>query len=130
METPISTSFSRKTTDFVLYADDANIEYNDNNEILPKLQTYIEIAEPDIFFFINWIKVSIHIMNKGGNKYKGHIEKSTEPYCNIKYATKAKILGHIAGATNNINDAIDDRIQKSNTAWEILKGKLLGKKRY
>ena len=29
--------------------------------------------------------------------------------------------------TNNINNAITDRIQKSNKAWKLLKGKLLGK---
>ena len=31
------------------------------------------------------------------------------------------------GATNNINNSIEDRIQKSNKAWEMIKGELLGK---
>ena len=119
--TPHSALFSQKTSDFLFYDDDTNIEYNKIDEILPKLQTYKETAEPDKFI-INWTKVLILIFNKDKNKYKNQIGKYPEPYCNIKYETKAKVLGHIMDATNNINNAITDRIQKSNKAWKLLKG--------
>ena len=48
-QTHWSVSFSPETSDFILYDDDANIEYNDINGILPKLQTYKETAEPEYF---------------------------------------------------------------------------------
>ena len=54
---PSSNLFSRKTSDYLLYADDTNIEYNEINEILPKLQTYKEGGEPGNFI-INWGKYS------------------------------------------------------------------------
>ena len=67
--TPAPYLFSRKTSDFLLYADDTNIEYNDISEILPKLQTYKETAEPGSFI-INWGNVFILVTNKHKNKYK------------------------------------------------------------
>ena len=121
---PSSNLFSQKTSDYLLYADDTNIEYNDINEILPKLQAYKEAAEPENFI-INWEKVFILIMNKYKNKYKQHIAKFHKPFCNIKYETKAKVLGHIMDSTNNLNNAINDRIQKSNKAWGMLNGETI-----
>ena len=44
-----------KTSDFLLSADGANIEYNNIGEILPTLQTNRETAEPDNFA-IRWEK--------------------------------------------------------------------------
>ena len=61
--TPSPTLFSRETSDFLLYADDTNIEYNDISEIVPKLQTYKETAERGNFI-INWENVFILVMNK------------------------------------------------------------------
>ena len=40
---------------------------------------------------------------------------------------KAKALGNIIDATNNIDNAITDRIRKSNLAWKLLKGNWFGK---
>ena len=57
------------------------------------------------------------IFNQGRNKYKDQIVKSAEPFRSVKYETKARVLGHIADAANNIYNAIHGRIPKANIAW-------------
>ena len=59
---------ARKTSDFLLYAGDTDIEFNDIGEILPKLQTYKETDDPENFI-INWEKVFILVMDIKTNKY-------------------------------------------------------------
>ena len=122
---PHPTIFSQGDSDFLLYADDTNIQYNTANGILPKLQTYKEKDEHDKFI-IRWGKVLILMFNKDKINVKTEFGNSPEPYCNIKHETKAKVLGHIMDDTNNINNAITDRIQKCNKAWELIKGKPIG----
>ena len=50
-------------------------------------------------------------MNKHKNKYKQHIAKFPKPFCDIKFETKAKVIGHIMDSTNNINNAVDGRVR-------------------
>ena len=52
-----------ENSDFLLYDDDANIEYNDIGEILPKLQKYKETDEP-VNFIIGWKKAPLPILNR------------------------------------------------------------------
>ena len=60
-----------KTSDFLLYADDTDVEYNDISEILHKLQTYKETDEPENFI-VNWGKVFVLVTTKDKNKYVEH----------------------------------------------------------
>ena len=37
----------------------------------------------------------------------------------------SKILGHIANANNNLNEAVDERIQKANDAWNNIRNSVI-----
>ena len=76
---------------------------------------------------IRWEKVLILIINKGGNIYTKN-KLLNFPKLTVTPSTKQKpkVLGRIMDSTNNVNNAINDRLQKPNAAQEILKRKLLG----
>ena len=55
------------------------------------------------------------------------IETLNGPTKSIQCVTEAEIIGHIMTSDNNLNDAINDRINKANIEWGTLRGKILGK---
>jgi len=100
------------TTDYLLLADDAAIEFKNINDILVKLRTYDNVANCDNFL-INWDKVYILTANKNINKVKNIIQQTDRPTNKIKRTTSSKLLGRITN-NNNLNETINERINKAN----------------
>ena len=65
----------KKTSDFLLYADDANFAYSDISEVLHTLRTYKETAEHGNFI-IRWGKVFILLTNKDKTNRKNKLLNS------------------------------------------------------
>ena len=53
------------------------------------------------------------------------IQSYDEPYNKIECVSTSKILGHIMNTTNNLNEAVDDRIQKANAAWRNIRNSVI-----
>ena len=53
------------------------------------------------------------------------IGKQPHPYDKTNLTTKAKMMGHIAPTKANINDTIDDRLNKAKAARWLVKKTLL-----
>ena len=121
---PNINQFSYKTTDNALFADDTSLSIIHNESIITKVDTYNNSAQTNNFI-VNWDKVHIIIKNKL-NQVKNIIQNAPPPYNKIKCSNKAKILGHIMSTSNNLNDAITDRLKKANVAWNLTRKHLLG----
>ena len=67
-------------------------------------------------------------MGKDEYKTKELIQKYEEPYNKIECVKTSKILGHIMNTTNNLNEAVEDRIQKAKAAWRYIRNSIITNK--
>merc|ERR1712112_154893 len=109
--------------DHVLYADDTAIEFKKINDLEKKLYEYNNKATNENFK-INWDKIKI-LTGKDIENTKKKIQSYNEPYNKIECVNTSKILGHITNTTNNLNEAVDDRIQKANAAWHNIRNSVI-----
>ena len=62
------------------------------------------------------------LLNKIGPQARYFVSNQPLPYNKVKLVTKAKVRGHIMATKSNITDAINDRLQKANDAWGLIRG--------
>ena len=101
------------------FADDTNIDIMKIKE-LPILLYSFSYAADKVNFMINWFKTNI-LLNKITPQITNFIKSLPEPYNKINIVTKAKVLGHIMTAKNNITETLDNRLQSARIAWKSIK---------
>ena len=112
-------NFIVKNIDYLLFADDTNIELKNREETLNKLLAY-EKSTTKYSLEINWKKVNILTTNTKEINTLGN-----NHYSNIKYVNKGKILGHLMTADSKMDQAVNDRLNKAKYAWILINKKII-----